>query len=238
MLSLVLLLPELVVAAPAAARAGLLQPQDSETRELKDLNGLWRFRVDVNGEGFAQRWYTSVLPQPTRAMAVPSSYNELFQDRTIREHVGVVWYEREFFVPLHWLSNRVVLYVGSANYRATVWLNGQRAGEHEGGHLPFHLPLDNLGIAFGKSNRLTVAVNNTLTPTTVPAGYVQVNAAGRRVQRLQMDFFNYAGIHRPVMLYSTPPVYLDDLSITCRLEEKASAVGGAREGRGRAWTRE
>ena len=43
--------------------------------------------------------------------------------------------------PLHWLTRRVVLYFGSANHQATVWVKGQRVGSHEGGHLPFHLPL-------------------------------------------------------------------------------------------------
>ena len=42
----------------------------------------------------------------------------------LRDLVGVVWYERTVFVPLHWATQRVVLYVGSANHHARVWLNG------------------------------------------------------------------------------------------------------------------
>ena len=151
-------------------------------------------------------------------MAVPSSYNDLTQDTMLREHVGLVWYERETFVPSGWSSKRVVLYVGSANHRAVVWLNGRRVGEHEGGHLPFHLQLDPSVVGFGRSNRLTIALNNTLTTTTIPPGFVQTNAAGRRIQRLQMDFFHYAGLHRQVMLYTTPTQYLDDVLVSCRLE--------------------
>ena len=184
------------VLSRAAQLAGLLRPQDSESREIKHLDGIWNFRIDFRGRGFAERWYAAGLPSPTQPMAVPSSYNELSEDRAVRDHVGVVWYERECFVPLHWLTNRVVLYVGSANYHTTVWINGRQVGEHEGGHLPFHLPIDPLTVAFGKANRLTIAVNNTLTATSVPPGVVQTNVAGRRLQRLQMDFFNYAGIQR------------------------------------------
>ena len=33
-------------------------------------------------------------------------------------------------------------------------------------------------------------------------------------QNLQFDFFNYAGIHRHVRLYTTPNVYVDDITIT------------------------
>ena len=77
-----------------------------------------------------------------------------------------------------------------------MWLNGKRVGEHEGGHLPFHLPLDPSIVEFSKANRLTIALNNTLSTTSIPPGFVQTNVAGRRIQRLQMDFFHYAGLHR------------------------------------------
>jgi len=34
-------------------------------------------------------------------------------------------------------------------------------------------------------------------------------------QNVQMDFFNYAGIHRPVKLYAIPAdIYLEDIFVT------------------------
>lgn len=204
--------------AATLARSGLLHPQESESREIKELGGLWNFRADP-GTGMRDRWQESGVPPPTQYMPVPSSYNDLTQDQHLREHVGIVWYERTTFLPLHWMTQRVVLFVGSANHHAVVWLNGKFLGEHEGGHLPFHLPLDPLHAQFGRSNRLTIALNNTLSTTTIPPGFVQVNAAGRRIQRLQMDFFHYAGLHRQVLLYTTPAVgYLDDILLNCRLD--------------------
>ena len=37
---------------------------------------------------------------------------------------------------------------------------------------------------------------------------------GYFVQNLQFDFFNYAGIHRSVSLYTTPSVYIADVTVT------------------------
>jgi beta-glucuronidase len=37
--------------------------------------------------------------------------------------------------------------------------------------------------------------------------------SGYSAQTYRFDFFNYAGIHRPVWLYSTPLVYVEDISI-------------------------
>ena len=45
------------------------------------------------------------------------------------------------------------------------------------------------------------------------------------VQHIQADFFNYAGLHRPVKLYTTPKeVYVDDITVTTSLESNGSAV--------------
>jgi beta-glucuronidase len=52
------------------------------------------------------------------------------------------------------------------------WVNGEFAVEHEGGHLPFEADVSAL-VDFGKSNRLSVSVNNVLTNVTVPQGVVE-----------------------------------------------------------------
>jgi beta-galactosidase/beta-glucuronidase len=49
----------------------------------------------------------------------------------------VVWYQRDVTVPAAWKGRRVLLRFGAVDYHATVWLNGQKLGEHEGGSPPF-----------------------------------------------------------------------------------------------------
>jgi beta-glucuronidase len=39
------------------------------------------------------------------------------------------------------------------------------------------------------------------------------DTGAKSVQLYKFDFFNYAGIHRPVVLYTTPSVYIDDISV-------------------------
>ena len=43
---------------------------------------------------------------------------------------------------------------------------------HSGGHLPFECEVSRVLTSSGV-NRLTVAVNNTLTPTTLPPGTIK-----------------------------------------------------------------
>lgn len=44
--------------------------------------------------------------------------------------------------------------------------------EHDGGHLPFESEVSHM-LKFGDLNIVTVAANNTLSPTTLPPGSVQ-----------------------------------------------------------------
>lgn len=56
------------------------------------------------------------------AMPVPSSYNDITQDKALRDFIGWVWYDREVYVPKAWNSEdvRVNLRFESAHYNTIV----------------------------------------------------------------------------------------------------------------------
>nr|XP_023688726.1 beta-glucuronidase [Paramormyrops kingsleyae] len=211
-----------------ALSGGMLYPRETPSREIKELNGLWSFRADFSPSrdiGFKQAWFKSPLSQtgPVIDMPVPASFNDITQDAQLRDFIGWVWYERELWVPRRWLSDeglRVVLRLGSVHYYSVVWVNGAKVMEHEGGHLPFEADIsDVLRKDPAVSCRITIAVNNTLTLQTLPPGTIQYMSDPERypmgyfVQNTNFDFFNYAGIHRPVLLYTTPKAHIDDITV-------------------------
>jgi hypothetical protein len=53
---------------------------------------------------FPTRYASSSLPSPTIPMPVPSSFNDITQNDTLRLYMGWVWYETQFWVPKSWLS--------------------------------------------------------------------------------------------------------------------------------------
>lgn len=148
-------------------------------------------------------------------MAVPSSFNDIGVTASIRDHVGWVWYEREFSVPEILTTERVVLRFGSATHIAKVFLNGALIVEHKGGFLPFEAEINRF-LQAGK-NRLTVAVNNIVDDSTLPVGFFKekdVPGDGKVVHNEpNFDFFNYAGLQRPVKIYTTPRTYIQDVAI-------------------------
>ena len=109
------------------------------------------------------------------------------------------------------------------------WMNGKEIANHSGGHLPFEGDVTNL-VQTGAPNRVTVAINNTLTPHTLPPGTLSFGGPPDLPENYvtlnyQFDFFNYAGLHRPVKLYTTPmTVHVDDITVVTSLLSNGSAV--------------
>ncbi len=199
----------------------MLFPRESSTREQKDLNGIWRFKPDWHGEGERAEWHAHELTDAI-LMPVPASYNDITQDARLRDHVGDVWYERKFWIPASWREKRLVVRVGSACHHASIWVNGHHVAQHRGGFLPFEGEVSSQ-VMFGGENRITIKVNNVLDWTTLPPGLVDdVDDFGQplnhRRQKYFHDFFNYAGIHRPVTLYTTPQRYIDDITVRTDIE--------------------
>jgi beta-glucuronidase len=220
--------------APARGQSSLLYPHESSTRATRDLSGLWAFQLDPDDGGEKGRWFETGLPSP-RKIPVPCSWNDLFDDA--RDYFGTAWYETEFQVDPGWSGRRIHLRFGSAVYHARVWLNGEYLGEHVGGHLPF--AFDVTGLArHGQPNRLTVSVENKLQLDRVPA------IPNPKTSRLNIadfpqtayDFFPYSGLHRPVVLFSTPATHVQDVTVTTALTgasglvDVALAVNGAWSG--------
>ena len=189
----------------------MLFPVENEIRQVKYLNGMWKFRKEEKMEqGFLEKWFEKPLENYIE-MPVPASYNDITTDKKLRDHVGWVWYEREFAIPRDWENSRMVLRFGSVTQHAVVYVNGIEVTSHKGGFLPFEVELNsyvNVGV-----NRVTVAVSNMLDFTCLPYGVLTDLPNGEKKQRYQFDFFNYSGIHRPVRIYTTPKDYIKDITI-------------------------
>ena len=190
----------------------MLSPRQSSTRERTSLDGLWRFALDPRGAGRAERWWTSTLAGEEE-MPVPASFNDIVPTREARGHVGDVWYQRTVRVPRGWDEQRIVLRFDAATHRATAWVGDTQVVEHEGGYTPFEADVTEL-VRAGEEARVTVVVNNELSWTSIPPGFVQELDDGRRVQQYFHDFFNYAGLQRSVWLHTTPRMHVSDVTVS------------------------
>jgi len=200
----------------------MLRPQSTATRELLNLDGLWDFKVDFNGEGFNQNW--AAKPLDTKIQApVPASYNDIFADTAIRNHVGWVFYQRTVRVPRGFAGERVNVRVDSATHEGIVFVNGKEVARHVGGYMPFSADITD-HVKAGEEFNLTIAVNNVLTNETIPPGRVVTGDNGVKTQTYLHDFYNYAGLARSIWLYSVPAVNVQDVTVVTGFEGSTGTV--------------
>ena len=201
----------------------MLYPVMTKSRMLFDLSGIWAFRMeDEEGQGEREGWAGKPLPQPM-TMAVPASYNDMKACAKLRDYHGVVYYQTTVRLVRTMLEERLVLRCGAVTHHAKVYLNGSLVMAHRGGFLPFEAEVS--GFAKEGDNLLTIAVDNRIDHSTLPVGEQKVTPAGEKVNATNFDFFNYAGINRPVKLYTTPQDFIADLTVTADVDfESGSAV--------------
>lgn len=200
----------------------MLYPILNSARTLIDLSGIWDFKLD-DQTGMKNEWFTRKLESPM-TMAVPASYNDQKEGVDFRDHYGYVFYQRELSIPNVIINERIILRFGAVTHFAKVYLNGKLACEHKGGFLPFEVEINDFVNA--GENLLIVAVDNKVDLSTLPIGSETggnmlggpglPNIEGVIVKEENspnFDFFNYAGITRPVKIYTTPKNYIKDVSI-------------------------
>ena len=206
----------------------MLYPEQNEARLKLSLDGTWAFALG----SCVEDQFDPAKPLPdAQPIAVPASYNDQNDQTTaLRRHYGWAWYQRKVTLSTFCAGQRVVLRFGSVTHTANVWLNGKLIAQHKGGFTPFEADVTAL-LCPGETALLTVACDNRVNHSTLPvgnedgqlaffgsdnAGIPSVEAAKRAAapqNRPNFDFFNYAGIHRPVVLYTTPKEYIEDVTV-------------------------
>lgn len=204
----------------------MLYPKLTRTRSLMNLCGIWNFKADIQEKGYNEKWFANGLKE-YELMPVPASYNDITIDKELRDFVGDVWYQKDLLIPSEWESKNIFLRVGSASHNSKMWVNGILVKEYVGGFLPFEGDITD-AVNYGEVNRIIICVNNELTWQTFPPGevYYFEDAEGnkKKKQKQQHDFFNYGGIHRPVYVYTTPKVYIEDVTIKTDFDKQTGYV--------------
>jgi beta-glucuronidase len=197
----------------------VLKPISTPTRELIRLDGLWRFALD--DDATPEPWAGDL--ETALEAPVPASYNDVFADQAIHDHVGWVWYQRIVRIPRGWAGERVVLRVDAATHEGVVYVGDTKVAEHVGGYTPFEADVTDLARA-GEKVRITIGVNNELTNETIPPGSISTDETGRRKQAYRHDFYNYAGLARSVLLYSVPETRVTDVTVVTDVDGTAGIV--------------
>lgn len=199
----------------------LLYPRQTSSRRVVSMDGMWKFQFDPESKGISLNWENG-LTSPV-SMPVPSSFCDLFTDKDSREYTGDFWYETEFFVPGEWMGDEVLIRFGSVTHRARVFVNGMEVAQHVGGFLPFNARVTEI-VRYNQYNKLTVLANNELSETMIPCGTTKTLSNGKKMSLPYFDFYNYAGIQRPVSLMMMPGECITDFTVNHAIQGEDALV--------------
>ena len=199
----------------------MLYPVLNAKRKRYSLDGIWNFKQGEYAPGVDARLSAENL------MVVPSSFNDVAVESEKRYFIGDNWYERTFAVPSFESDEELVLRFGSVTHQARVYVNGQLLGEHVGGFTPFEVRIPEK-LTTGKELLISVCANNILDHTTLPVGNyseeVLPDGSVKKKVVENFDFFNYAGIQRPVQLLVLPKARIEDIVVTYDVHENDANV--------------
>ena len=190
----------------------------------------WKFiREDVKNAHKAsfkdEDWLTVRLPHDFNGGS-DGVHNDVFQGRFDFSndqdkrlmYKGPAWYRTTLEVDEAYKGKRVFIEFEAASLEAQVFVNGKKAGIHQGGYTAFGFDITGL-LKFGKENSLAVRVDNSNNPKIAPW-----MADEKKSFPFSFDYAIYGGIYRDVWINITDPVKIERVLNTPVVGGQAPAV--------------
>ena len=190
-------------------RAEYPRPQFQREAWL-NLNGPWDFEFDDANVGLDQGW-VSGSHKFGRTITVPFCFESRASGIGDRTFHPWIWYRRAVTIPADWKGKRVLLNFGAVDYRAQVWVNGQAAGSHEGGNVPFSFDVTPL-LKTG-DNVITVRAEDPPTDRSIPRGKQYWEVESRSI-----FYTRTSGIWQTVWLEAAGESYIESVRISPSLD--------------------
>ena len=179
-----------------------------ERHEWKNLNGSWNYAITKKGEAAPGNYQGEILVP----FAVESSLSGV--GKRINEHQEL-WYQRTFDVPSSWKGKQILLHFGAVDWKADVWVNDVKVGEHTGGFTPFYFDITS---ALNKgNNQLVVKVWDPTDRGEQPRG--------KQVERPEGIWYTpVTGIWQTVWLEPVAAQHIAHLKTTPDIDKKTVKV--------------
>ena len=193
------------LSATAQTSVAGLFPLENSGRLVWNFNAGWRFHLgDVAGAEAKdyndKTWEVVSTPHTVQLMPAEAS--------GCRNYQGIAWYRKHFRLPKECAGRDVTLHFEAIMGKQSIYVNGQKVKDHEGGYLPITIPLSACSV--GDDIVVAIKADNS-DDKTYPPGKKQA----------QLDFAYHGGIYRDVWLIAKNKV-----AITDALEEHKVAGGG------------
>ncbi len=126
-------------------------PRPQMVREnWMSLNGLWEYALQPKAQSETRP--TAFSGNILVPYAVESALSGV--GKTLGKD-SVLWYQRTVTLPAKLRKGNVLLHFGAVDWQCDVYVNGQKAGTHQGGYDPFSFDITSL---LGKGNNQEISL--------------------------------------------------------------------------------
>lgn len=175
-----------------------------ERPQWLNLNGLWDYAITKKDAPLPKTFDGKILVP----FAIESSLSGV--GKTVKADQSL-WYERKFQIPEDWKGKNVLLNFGAVDWKAEVFVNGNKIGEHTGGYTPFSFNITK-NLKDGE-NSLAVRVWDS-TGNGLPRGKQIENPRG-------IFYTSVSGIWQTVWLEPVSASHISGLKITPDLDSSS-----------------
>ncbi len=203
-------LPRHAASVPYPDEAGALKRDPSASPWTQSLDGGWQFRLVANPQSATEGFWAADFDNSSwDCIQVPGNWTLQGYDKPIycnvqmpipntppyvpQEDNPTGLYRRRFTLPEDWAGRRTVLCFGGVESAFYVWVNGQKVGYSQDSRLPAEFDVSDY--VHPGENMLAAEVIRWSDGSFLE----------------DQDHWRMAGIYRSVMLYSLPPVYIQDV---------------------------
>ena len=180
-----------------------------ERAEWQNLNGLWDYAILPVGQPEPSKFDGEILVPFAVESSLSGVQKMLGKDNEL-------WYQRDFTVPGKWKNNNVLLHFGAVDWKAEVWVNDVKVGQHTGGYTPFSFDITPALKKTG-ANKLIVKVWDPSDEGFQPRG--------KQVNKPEGIWYTpVSGIWQTVWIEPVPEKHIENIKITPNIDSKVLQV--------------
>lgn len=167
-------------------------------KDWKNLNGLWNYTIRPKTEKIINSFDGKILvPFP-----IESALSGVKKKLKAKQRL---WYQRKFTIPKTWKGKKILLHFGAVDWEATIWVNDNKVGTHQGGYVPF---------SFEITEYLKNDDENTLVVMVWDPTKKRHQGRGKQTSRPMGVFYTaVSGIWQTVWLEPVSYTYIDSIKI-------------------------
>ena len=164
------------------------------------LNGEWDFEFDFGDSG-KERNLFSVDAEFSKKINVPFCPESELSGIGYKDFMAAVWYKRTVEITEEQLNGKAFIVFGAVDFHASVYVNGEFAGEHFGGYTSFRIDATKF-LKLGENTITVCAQDDTRSP---------LQARGKQSELVyshDCDYTRTTGIWQTVYMEFCPKNYI------------------------------